>query len=290
MIRVSDRIQSLKNQISEIEAHLALIEERKSQYVSQTAIPLDLIRDEQRLRDKVEKLQTELQTLPGNVSLEKREVTKLKRASMSKIGIPLILVIAIIFFVSTYLRDKANSGERTLSYWASAQKYKDRKKDGEPIRLLGSEMYFNTGDELQFFITSSDNGHLYILSEETKNGSPLYQLIFPTPTVNNLLSQVQADKEVATSGGYFDENIGDEKIWIIWSANPLGGLETEIQKWKNETYLGEIKDSALLTFIETLLEQNSKSNITVEQDVANKRMIVKGKGDIIIRRLDLFHR
>lgn len=81
--------------------------------------------------------------------------------------------------------------KHTFTYFVSAQKYKNSKPDGEPMRLLGSEMYFNTGDGLRFFITSSDKGRLYMLSEEATGHSDQYNLLFPTPKANHSSSQIR---------------------------------------------------------------------------------------------------
>src|ERR1700680_4194924 len=132
-------------------------------------------------------------------------------------------------------------------------------------------MYFNTGDGLRFFITSSDNGHLYLLSEETNHGGAQYNLLFPTPKANHSSSQIQANTVIATEEGLFTGSADVEKVWVVWSASPMVELENEIEKWKNKNYLGEIGDSSKVAFIKDVLEQNSKANLQVEQDEANKR-------------------
>jgi nucleoside phosphorylase len=51
---------SLKRQLAEARANLGLIEERKAEYVESTAVPLNLIKDERRLRERIAELEREL--------------------------------------------------------------------------------------------------------------------------------------------------------------------------------------------------------------------------------------
>jgi serine/threonine protein kinase len=181
--------------------------------------------------------------------------------------------------------------EHTLSYWVLAQKYNDNRPEGAPVRLFGREMYFGTGDELQFFVTSSDSGHLYLLSEEPSDrNSGSYFLLFPTPKANNSSSQIQANSEVATDRGFFDERLGTEKVWIIWSASAIPELEAEISKWKDKEYLGEITEPTRVALIKNLIEESSKDRGHVEQDDGNNRMNIKGRGNVIVRLVTLAHR
>jgi hypothetical protein len=48
-----DTLESLNKQIVNVEENLRLIQERKSEYVQETTIPLQLIRDERQLLAKL---------------------------------------------------------------------------------------------------------------------------------------------------------------------------------------------------------------------------------------------
>jgi serine/threonine protein kinase len=243
-------------------------------------------------------VQTVLQSAAPPKETPANTLDKPQKKALSKMlgaTVLLLMMIALVAFGWNYLKNNpaknnTEAKERALSYWAFVQKYKNGKPFGEPVRVLDGAMYFDTGDELQFFITSSDSGHLYLLSEEVKESKPLYQLLFPTPKANNALSQIQASAEIATEKGSFDKNTGNEKIWIIWSANPLAELEAEILKWQNEDYLGEIDDATKVAFIRNLLEQKSKANLRAERDAENTQVIVKDKSDLIVRLLNFTHK
>jgi serine/threonine protein kinase len=222
------------------------------------------------------------------------------RWGMSCSVVVVSVCVAFGLFAWNYIKEQPNKlalstnspamRSHTLSYSVSAQKYKNQKPEGEPIRLFGSELYFSTGDGLRFFIISSDNGHLYLLSEETAHGGAQYNLLFPTPKANHSSSQVQANVEIATDENLFTGNARVEKVWVVWSASPIIELENEIEKWKDKNYLGEIKDPSKVAFITNFFEQNSKANLQVEQDESNKRTTVRGTRDIIVRSLILAHR
>jgi serine/threonine protein kinase len=213
----------------------------------------------------------------------------------------LLIAVTLLLFAWSHFKggkqkDPQSNGataaqEHTLSYWALAQKYNGKRPEGAPVRLLGREMYFGTGDELQFFVTSSDSGHLYLLSEEPSDrNSGSYFLLFPTPKANNSSSQIQANSEIATDRNFFDERLGTEKVWIIWSASAIPELEAEISRWKDKEYLGEITEPTRVASINNLFEENVKDRGRVEQDDGSNRMSIKGRGNVIVRLVSLAHR
>ena len=57
---MSDTIRSLRKQLAELEENLRLIRERKAEYVLTTEIPLQLIKDERRLENKIGDLRERL--------------------------------------------------------------------------------------------------------------------------------------------------------------------------------------------------------------------------------------
>jgi hypothetical protein len=73
----------------------------------------------------------------------------------------------------------------------------------------------------------------------------------------------------------------------VWSANKITELEAAIDKFANDKDEGEIKSEELKTFARKLLEPSAE--IKLEQDPANERMLVRGKGDMIVYLLRLKH-
>ena len=60
---MGDTIQSLRKQLAEAEENLLLIQERKSEYVKITDVPLQLIKDERHLEAEIPKLRARLTEL-----------------------------------------------------------------------------------------------------------------------------------------------------------------------------------------------------------------------------------
>jgi serine/threonine protein kinase len=191
---------------------------------------------------------------------------------------------------ATDLRLAPDRRERTLRFWVLAQKYVNKRPSGAPFKLFGSEMYFNSGDELQFYFASADPGYLYLLSPEQTAKGLQYNLLFPTPKANNASSSIGAGQTVATDRSFFDAKTGEEKAWILWSESPVAELESEIARWKDANYLGEIRDEATIKRISELLEKGAKAELQVEQDEPNKESIIKTREAIFARRLSLTHR
>ena len=185
--------------------------------------------------------------------------------------------------------------ERTISYWGELQSYRNGKALGGPTRLTGGvagETYFNRGDGIRLFVSNSDDGYLYMVNEEKRAGTAgsTYNILFPSPEGNNGSSEVKANQQVSTSELMFDEKVGTEKVWIVWSANQVRELEGAIRTWENSKDLGEIKDAPSLEFLRSLFERSRATKLQVAQDETNERMNVKGNGDILVYALKLKHR
>ena len=58
---LDDEIRSLRKQIAEGEENLLLIQERKSEFVQETAIPLQLEKDERRLERRLSELRERIE-------------------------------------------------------------------------------------------------------------------------------------------------------------------------------------------------------------------------------------
>jgi len=63
-MKLGSNAKSLKRRLAEAEENLRLIQERKSEYVQAADVPLQLIKDERRLVQEIEALQTQLEQLP----------------------------------------------------------------------------------------------------------------------------------------------------------------------------------------------------------------------------------
>jgi hypothetical protein len=184
--------------------------------------------------------------------------------------------------------------ERQLSYWGELQPYRNQKPIGKPTKLTGGvsgETYFRKGDGIRFFLISSDDGYLYLINEEASQDSipPQYNILFPSPEGNKGSSQIMAAHEIATSECNFNAKIGTEKVWIVWSVNPIAALEDAISKWANTVDEGKIKDSDKTDFLRKLLEQSGGTKPQVTRDEVKERIDLRGRGEVLIYPLKLTH-
>ncbi len=209
------------------------------------------------------------------------------------------LVAVLAGFGLWYSRVHKASGEdahepsqrvRSLSYWGVLQPYRNKRPFGEPLTLaggIGGETYFNTGDGIRFFVTSEDDGHLYLINEE-EDGR--YNILFPSPEGNGKSSEVKANATIATSECNFDARTEIEKVWIVWSVQSIDELEESVRLWGNVRDQGEIKEPRTADSISKLLKERPAGKVQAEPGPANERMILRGPGDVLVYQLKLIHR
>ena len=185
---------------------------------------------------------------------------------------------------------ESNQKVRTLSYWGVLQPYRNKKPSGDPIELTGGisgETYFNSGDRIRFFVTSADDGHVYMINEESPDK---YNVIFPSPEGNGQSSRIKANAVVATSECSFDRKTGTEKVWIVWSVEAIEELEESVRRWGNSADQGEIKEPLMAESVSKLFQDGPATKMLVESDTANKRLSLHTQGDVLVYALKLIHR
>lgn len=178
---------------------------------------------------------------------------------------------------------------RTFDYWLTVRKNPKLYPDGGPARLT-KEIGFADGDQIHFSFTSPQSGHLYIINESPKDSS--FNILFPTPTANQSLSQVSAGKIINipehAEGFIFDKELGAEKIWMIWAAGEVKELEP-LKSWANPTDRGEIKQPDQIKTLRDFLATHSARKPEVTPDLARRQTTVKITGDILVMLINLEH-
>lgn len=180
--------------------------------------------------------------------------------------------------------------ERSLSYWVEVQKYSGDRPRGEPFKLPG-EIIFEQGDRVRLYLTSPQQGYLYLLSEGPKSTGELpdYVLLFPKPSINRGSAQLAARHQIETSEFEFDEERGTEKLWMIWSAESVAELEA-VKGVVNQREKGAITDPTQIRAVRDFLTRQSKSSKpNVEKDEANRQTNVKGQGNVLVNLVKLEH-
>ena len=182
--------------------------------------------------------------------------------------------------------------QRRLSYWLLVQKYRDGKPYEEPFRPR-TEINFEPDYRVRLHIKSALAGHLYILNEHLTSTpeAPVYTILFPSPTANNGLSRVEANQELQIpeqSWFRFDEKRGTEKVWLVWSAQPVPLLEG-LKSFANPRDIGVVKTPELNAQVKTLLETRPDPPTSAERDENQKEVVINGSGDILAHLVKLEH-
>jgi serine/threonine-protein kinase len=183
--------------------------------------------------------------------------------------------------------------ERTLNYWVEVQKYRDGKPDKEPFRLA-NEIMFQVGDHVWFDFNSPQSGYLYIVNEgpETQNNLPEYNVLFPTPTVNNNSSALAANQTLRIPGerGFkIDNERGMEKIWVIWSAQRIEELEAIAAQVVTPELRGSISKPEQIKWIQSFIASQAKTAPQEAKDDERRVTTLRGAGDIIVSLRKLEH-
>jgi hypothetical protein len=213
----------------------------------------------------------------------------------------LLILIAVVFVAVRFWPDNEiplppvtttvlSKSERTLSYSILLKK-KEYPPDKE-VQLPG-EVIFSAGDRIRLLVRSEQSGSFYMLNERpAEPGSlPSFNILFPTPTTNNGLAVLAANQTLQIperSWLFFDGEEGNEKVWIIWSKDPVPQLEA-VKKWANKVDMGEIKDIQQVRDAQSFLAQHSSSAPDIKKDEDRKVTKVTAKADVLVYVLKLAH-
>jgi len=223
----------------------------------------------------------------------------IKQITLKRVAALLTLIVAVFVAVLLWLPDKKiplppattqAESERTLSYSILLKK-KDFPPDRE-VRLPG-EVIFSAGDRVRLLVRSEQSGSFYMLNERpAEPGSlPRFNILFPTPTTNNGLAVLAANQTLQIperSWFFFDGEEGSEKVWLIWSNDPVPQLEA-VKKWANKVDMGEIKDSQQVRDAQSFLEKHSASAPDIKKDEEKKETKVTAKANVLVYVLKLAH-
>lgn len=182
--------------------------------------------------------------------------------------------------------------EREFRYYITVQKYRDGKPYEQPFQLSG-ERIFEKDYRIQFHFSSPKPGYLYVLNEgpQSTDGKPDLNTLFPTPDRLDGSARLDPEQEIQIPpGGYFrlDNQKGKEKPWMVWSEERLPELEA-LKKWVNKKDQGAVREVAQARAVLTSLRKYAANKVEATKDAADKMTIVKGRGSVLARQLQLDH-
>jgi hypothetical protein len=177
--------------------------------------------------------------------------------------------------------------EQSLTYWLTVQEMRDNKPLGKPVDSAGDNV-FRGGGWFQFNVHPIQSGALYLLNVGPgKNGSDEYHVLFPL-SKGPLDPKVAADQTAQSQRNVFDENTGVEKLWMVWSTQPLADLDGIFEDAVRNSQ-GVITKAEQLADVEAYLKKYNSAPPEVVADKSTKRTQMKGKGEILVNRVELSH-
>ena len=177
--------------------------------------------------------------------------------------------------------------EQSLTYWLTVQEMLNNKPLGKPVDSAGDNV-FRGGSWFQFNVRPIQSGALYLLDAGPgKNGSDEYHILFPL-SKDRLDPKLAADQTGQSFWNQFDENTGVEKLWIIWSTQPLPDLDRIFEDAVRNTK-GVITKADHIAEVDVYLKKYTSAPPELVPDKLTKRTSLKGKGDILVSRVELSH-
>ncbi len=104
-------------------------------------------------------------------------------------------------------------------------RYTILKKSGYQPVEVGSGTVFHAGDRIRLAVEANDGGYLYVVNQ---GSSGTWKLLFPSPEIKDGDNHVQKRVRYEIPSGYtftFDEQSGEEKLFIVLSRQPEPDLE-----------------------------------------------------------------
>lgn len=179
--------------------------------------------------------------------------------------------------------------ERTLTYWITVQKFRDKKPFQNPFTIPG-EMIFEEDYQIRLNFRSPQGGHLYILNEgPTPSAVPEFNILFPSSTANNGSSLITADQVTQIpeqSWLKFDAQQGTEKLWLVFSEEAVPELEA-VKEFAGPQTQGLIADPARNKVVQTFLNTHSQTRPTIEKGERLTTMKIHGK--VLVHTIRLEH-
>jgi serine/threonine protein kinase len=186
--------------------------------------------------------------------------------------------------------------ERSFSYSLLALKDPKRNPGSQPFASHG-DIIFKEGDQVRLNVISSQAGYLYVINEgPTLNEDPPdFVVMFPNAGDS---AQVEANQtiQIPTPSGnpetdwfVFNEEVGVEKIWMIWSKQSVAEMEA-IKSWANPKDKGLVGDPNQVERVAQYLKALAEAKVEVEKDEAMQRTKLKGEGEVLAGVVRLEHR
>jgi len=104
-------------------------------------------------------------------------------------------------------------------------RYTILKKTGDEQAEVNADTVFHAGDRIRLSVQTNTDGHLYVV---TRGSSGTWKLLFPSGEIEGGDNSIQKLVSYQIPAGYtftFDEQPGEEKLFIVFSRQPEADIE-----------------------------------------------------------------
>jgi hypothetical protein len=178
----------------------------------------------------------------------------------------------------------------SLEYSLTIQMVRNGKPYKEPFESTGRERY-ESGSVFWMNVTTQGPGYLYLLNEGPgANGKLVYTVLYPTLALRGD-ARISGGQQVhigEEDGFIFGKGTGTEKIWLIWSAQPVPEMEA-VKGLMNEKDQGEVTDPMQIEAVHAFLSRHETLKTEAAEDKSSKRMTIKSSDEVLVHRAELEH-
>ncbi len=252
------------------------------------------------------------ETIPATAMPPKKSATPKAAVIAGALAVLVLIISGALFWLNRSSDAPATSNqntnaattqpvERTLNFWLTVQKMKDGREDGAPFQSEGRDV-FTDGWRFRLNVSSKDAGHLYLLNESPATGGsaasdePRYQILFPSPQIKSGDARLPAAETVTipSESWYFftgakEGQRGTEKMWMVWSKDPLPTFEDLKNVPAEKSGVRAIGDPKQTDAVQKFLTQNSTDMPVAERDRQKRQNVIRGKGDTVVNLIELEH-
>lgn len=165
------------------------------------------------------------------------------------------------------------AAREVLTYSLTVQKVFDGRPMGGPEEYSGAEMFGN-GWKFKFNVTPAEDGHLYLLNAAPQpNGGTEWNVLFPTPKNNAGQSKIDGGQKQTFGWYVFDDKPGQERLWIVWSREPVSALEVAVEAATQTALV--IKEPRQVTAVTEFLRPLESEPPAVTADEQQKRTVIR---------------
>jgi hypothetical protein len=165
---------------------------------------------------------------------------------------------------------------------------RDGKEYREPFESTGREI-FEGGWSFRMNLSTPRPGYLYLVNEGRNAGGALgYTVLYPTVGDARLDAGQRVQLPSGRDSFFFTGEPGTEKIWVVWSEQPVAEMEA-LKQFANPTDEGEVNDPAQVANLREFFAAHASPPAEVIEDKANKQTTVRAAGAVLVHLAELEH-